>query len=61
LGLAATATCAGDIPDPNLTPGALASTDLAEICESDGRAGNAYSRAHRTMNVGSPGQMYPIE
>jgi hypothetical protein len=35
--LMATAARAGDVPDPNLTPGAVASTNLAEVCESDGR------------------------
>jgi hypothetical protein len=47
IGLAA----AGDnMPDPTLTPGVVASTDLAEICASDGKPGSAYSRAHRSMN-----------
>lgn len=37
----------GNTPNPALTPGAVASTDLAEICASDGKPGSAYSRAHR--------------
>ena len=41
---------AGDVPDPELTPGAVASGDTAEVCESDGRPGSAYSRVHREMN-----------
>lgn len=41
---------AGDMPDSQLTPGAVASGDAAEVCESDGRPGSAYSRAHREMN-----------
>lgn len=50
LVLTATAACSADLPDPNLTPGAVASTDPAEVCESDGLPGSAYSRAHRSMN-----------
>jgi hypothetical protein len=39
-----------DVPDPNLTPGLVASADVGQICASDGRPGSAYSRAHREMN-----------
>jgi len=48
--LTARAAFAGDMPDPRLTPGGVASTDRAEVCESDGLPGSAYSRAHREMN-----------
>lgn len=41
---------AGDIPDPALTPGVVASANIAEVCESDGRPGSAYSRAHRELS-----------
>lgn len=47
IGLAA---AGGNMPDPTLTPGAVASTNLAEVCASDGKPGSAYSRAHRSMN-----------
>lgn len=46
--LVATATYAGQIPDPKLTLGAIASTSLAEVCQSDGLPGSAYSRKHRS-------------
>jgi hypothetical protein len=48
--LTATVAYAGDVPDPRLTPGAVASTNPAEVCESDGRPGSAYSRMHRGTN-----------
>ena len=48
--LTAAAAGAADLPDQSSTPGAVASTDIAEICESDGEPGSAYSRAHRSMN-----------
>jgi hypothetical protein len=48
--LAATSGQSADIPDSSLTPGVIASTDLGEICMSDGRPGSAYSRAHRETN-----------
>jgi hypothetical protein len=48
--MAESAAGAADMPDPRLTPGAVASSDAAEVCESDGRPGSAYSRAHREMN-----------
>ena len=43
LGLALLASCAEaqQLPDPVLTPGAVASTDQAEVCSP------GYSRAHR--------------
>jgi hypothetical protein len=41
---------ADDAPDPNLTPGFIASDDVGEVCVSDGLSGSAYSRAHRSMN-----------
>jgi hypothetical protein len=41
---------ADEVPDPDLTPGLIASADTGEVCASDGRPGSAYSRAHRSMN-----------
>ena len=38
------------VPDPQLTPGVIASADTGEVCASDGKPGSAYSRAHRSMN-----------
>jgi hypothetical protein len=36
-----------DVPDPSLTPGLIASADLAEVCAADGKPGSAYNRVHR--------------
>lgn len=37
----------GSMPDPNLTPGLVASADVNEVCASDGLPGSSYSRKHR--------------
>jgi hypothetical protein len=36
--------------DDQLTPGAIASTDVAAVCGSDDRPGAAYRRAHRVWH-----------
>jgi hypothetical protein len=51
-GLMSASAAAADVSDARLTPGAVASSDTAEVCQSDGRPGSAYSRAHRAMNGG---------
>ena len=35
------------MPDPTLTPGVVASTDVKEVCATDGLPGSSYSRQHR--------------
>ena len=49
LGLCAIATRAGELPDPALTPGVVASTDPAEVCGYVG--GLSYSARHRKTTV----------
>ncbi|MBF0481293.1 MAG: HNH endonuclease [Desulfovibrionaceae bacterium] len=41
LMLAASVALAGDLPDRSLTPGAIASTDISEVCRP------GYAKAHR--------------
>ena len=50
VSIAAAAIDGHDVPNARLTPGLIASGDLAQVCASDGKPGSAYSRAHRSMN-----------